>query len=75
MANIITPGQTLTARSVCDHNCIFTADVLGRSGGFVTVSVHGRVKRIKVFNAGADEFIYAMGRYSMAPVFHAHEAR
>ena len=70
--NRIAPGQTLTATSACDHNCIFRADVLARNGGFVTVQTGGKVKRVKVHaDSDGGEFIFALGRYSMAPVFYA----
>ncbi len=67
----IKEGQTLTARSVCDNACIFTAFVLERHGVYVTVKVQGRVKRLKVYSGPDGEFIYAMGKYSMCPIFRA----
>jgi hypothetical protein len=68
----IRPASTLTARSACDHNCVFTANVLTRSAKSVTVEVDGKIKRCKI-HAGHDgvEFIYALGQYSMAPIFRA----
>ena len=67
----IKAGQNLTARSICDHDCIFTAQVLERKGSFATVVFQGETKRIKVHNLGDGEFVFAAGRYSMAPVFRA----
>ena len=67
----IKAGATLTARSACDHECVFTAEVLERKGSFVTVKTMGNVRRVKVMNLGDGEFIYAMGKYSMAPIFRA----
>ena len=64
-------GQTLKARSICDGNCEFTAEVLERNKSFVTVKAQGIVRRVKVHNTGDGEFIYAHGRHSMAPVFRA----
>lgn len=71
-ANTIKAGQTLTARSICDYNCIFTAKVIERKNSMVTVIVNGEKKRCKV-KVGYDggEYIMAMGTYSMAPVFKA----
>lgn len=68
----IRPASTLTARSACDHNCVFIANVLTRSSKSVTVEVDGKKKRCKI-HIGHDgvEFIYAMGQYSMAPIFRA----
>jgi hypothetical protein len=67
----IKAGQTLTARSVCDHECVFTAEILERNGAFVTVKAQGNTRRMKVMNDGASEFIYALGKYSMCPIFRA----
>lgn len=67
----IKAGQVLKARSVCDYNCIFTAEVIARNGSFVTVKTQGNTKRVKVMNHGDGEFIYAMGKFSMAPIFRA----
>ena len=67
----IQAGQRLTARSVCDYECIFTADVLDRKGAFATVKAQGSTRRVKVFTDDSGEYIFALGRYSMAPVFRA----
>jgi hypothetical protein len=67
----IKSGQTLKARSICDHECVFTAQVIERKGSFATVKVQGNTKRVKVMNDGDSEFIYAMGKYSMCPIFRA----
>lgn len=72
MTATIKAGQTLTARSTCDYECIFTAEVLERKGAFVTVKAQGNTRRrVKVMNLGDGEFIYAMGKYSMCPIFRA----
>lgn len=70
-ANTIKAGTTLKARSGCDYNCVFTADVLERKGKFVTVNAEGRTKRVKVMSDERGEYIWALGKYSMAPVFRA----
>lgn len=67
----IQAGQKLTARSVCDWECVFTADVLDRKGAFATVKAQGITRRVKVFADDSGEYIFALGRYSMAPVFRA----
>lgn len=69
--NQIQAGQTLTARSIGDHDCIYTAEVLERKGNFVTVKTEHKVKRVKIHKDGASEFIFAHGRFSMCPVFRA----
>ena len=68
----IKPGQILTARSVCDWDCVFRATVTARKGDFVTVKVMGSEKRVKINrDSCGNEFVYAMGKHSMAPVFRA----
>jgi hypothetical protein len=64
-------GQTLTARSICDSDCIFSVEVLERKGSFVSVKVQGNIKRVKVFSDESGEYIFAMGKYSMCPIFRA----
>jgi len=66
-------GTTLTARSACDHECIFTAEVLKRTAKTVTVKTMEGVKRCKIQISydGKNEFVYALGRYSMCPIFRA----
>ena len=68
----ITAGQTLKARSIGDADCIFTAEIIERKGSFVTVKAMGNMKRVKVQkDSDGNEFIYAIGKYSMCPVFRA----
>jgi hypothetical protein len=70
--NTFTKNQTLEARSICDHNCIFTGIVIKRTAKTVTVKTDMEgIKRCKVHNIGEGEFIYPFGRYSMAPIFRA----
>jgi hypothetical protein len=72
--NKITPGQTLTARSICDSNCIFSVEVTERKGRFATVRTDKGESRKKIYadNSG-NEYLYALGKYSMAPIFRAPE--
>lgn len=67
----IKKGQTLTARSIGDYDCIFSVEVLERNKSFVTVKYRNEVKRCKVRVYENTEFIYALGQYSMAPMFRA----
>lgn len=68
---MIKAGTTLTARSIGDYNCVFTADILERNKSFVTVKAQDRVKRVKVHADSHGEFIYAHGKFSMCPIFRA----
>ena len=67
----IQSGQTLTARSICDYDCVFSVEVIERKGSFVTVKAMNEVKRMKVHADSRGEFIYALGKYSMCPIFRA----
>jgi hypothetical protein len=69
--NTIQSNTTLTARSICDYDCIFKIEVIERKGSFVTVKAMGNVKRVKVMADDRGEYIYALGKYSMAPIFRA----
>jgi len=70
-SNTIEAGQTLTARSACDSGCIFSATVLDRRGSFATVKIDGHCqpRRVKVRKDDSGEFVFALGLYSMAPLF------
>ena len=70
----IQSGQVLKARSACDYDCIFSVKVLDRKGSFATVQAHGESKRVKVRSDDRGEYVYALGKYSMAPIFRAEDA-
>lgn len=70
-SNVITANTTLTAKSICDADCIFSVEVLTRKNSFVTVKAMGNVSRCKVYTDSRGEFIYAFGKHSMAPIFRA----
>ena len=66
----IQPQTTITARSICDSNCIFKAFVVERKGDFVKIEIDGKIERKKVkTNFNGDEYVMALGTYSMAPAF------
>ena len=66
---MIETGTILTATSVCDSNCKWTASVIERKGNFVTALIHGEIVRKKVNVWNGEEFVYLLGKYSMAPIF------
>lgn len=70
-ARLISAGTTLSARSACDHDCLFKAAIHSRKGQFCEVSCQGATRRVKIHEDENGEFIYALGRYSMAPIFRA----
>ncbi len=70
--NTFIENQTLEARSACNYDCIFTGKVIKRTAKTVTVDIKSfGEKRCKIHNTGDGDFIYPLGRYSMAPIFRA----
>jgi hypothetical protein len=70
-AKTIKAGQTLTARSGGDYDCVFSVTINERKGRFVRFSGEGREGRCMVKADSDGEFIFALGKYSMAPIFRA----
>lgn len=66
----IKANTTISAVSICDSECIFKAEVLERKNNTVTLKVQGQIvkKRIQI-DIDGNEFVYALGKYSMAPQF------
>lgn len=72
MTNTIQTGQTLTSRSLCDYDCIFSLKVIDRKGSFATILMDGdkETRRVKVRNFNGEEYLRP-DNYSMAPTFRA----
>jgi hypothetical protein len=69
LETIIKTGSILTATSVCDSNCKWTATVIERKGNFVTALIDGKTVRKKVNVWQDEEYVFLLGKYSMAPIF------
>ena len=67
--SIISNNSILTATSVCDSNCVWTAKVIERKGNFIKAEIDGQIvrKKVKVWNG--EEYVLLLGSYSMAPIF------
>lgn len=63
-------GKEYFTRSICDHNCIFTIEITGRTAKTVSYIYDGNARRSKIRVDDHGEYIQP-DRYSMAPVFHA----
>ena len=68
------PGDALTTRSICNHDCIYSATIISRTEKSVKVdlgSSHGGIVRrgLLVDPYTGNEFFFPYGRYSMAPSF------
>jgi len=66
---MITKGSILTATSVGDSNCKWTATVMERKGNFVIALIQGEIVRKKVNVWNGEEYVFLLGKYSMAPIF------
>ena len=66
-------GQELATRSICDHNCIFTAVVVKRTAKTVTIADDMRgTRRCKIhIDDDGCEYIFPHGKYSMASIYRA----
>lgn len=68
-----TVGIEVKSRSVCDHDCIFSATVTKRTAKMVTFAgtmLEPKTCKIHV-DCDGNEFAFPYGQYSMAPVFKA----
>jgi hypothetical protein len=66
---MIKTGTILTATSVGDSNCKWTATVMERKGNFVIALIQGEIVRKKVNVWNGEEYVFLLGKYSMAPIF------
>ncbi len=66
----IQKNTTISAVSICDSNCKWTAKVLDRKGDFVTALINNEIVRKKVKKSfDGSEYVMLLGSYSMAPMF------
>lgn len=64
-------GKTYFTRSACDHNCIITVTVTGRTEKTIKAMVRGEAKTFRITVWGGVEAIKPWGSYSMAPMVSA----
>ena len=63
-------GHRYYDTSACDHNCVFTIEIVKRTAKTVTFLRNGKERRTKLFCDERGEYIIP-DHYSMAPVFRA----
>ena len=66
-------GKSYYMRSACDHECIWTYEVIARTAQMITLKDgHGKVTKCRVskWSRNAEE-VRPLGSYSMAPVLMA----
>jgi len=61
-------GKTYSTRSVCDHNCIISVKVVGRTAKTIKTD-KGKTLRVYVYEGV--ERVKPWGSYSMAPIVSA----
>lgn len=69
--NLIQANTTLTARSICNQDCIFSIKVVSRTAKRATFEEYGKLRTSKIHtDAQGNEFLRP-DSYSMAPTFRA----
>lgn len=63
-------GKEYYSRSICNHDCVFTIKITGRTAKTVSYEYMGESRRSKIRVDDSGEYIQP-DRYSMAPVFRA----
>jgi len=66
-------GQTYSARSICDYDCIFNFAIVSRTEKTVKVLENGKVKTCKITVRNDVETIKPHGSYSMCTVLGADD--
>lgn len=73
MINTFQVGKTYTARSACDHECVFAWTVVARTAKQITLKdKHGRVTKRGIRTYDGVEVCSPDGRYSMSPSIYAN---
>lgn len=69
-------GEFYSCTSVCDHNCVWTFKVIGRTSKSIVIAEYmdGKLdapKRKKIMIHMDEESLFPKGTYSMAPILRA----
>lgn len=68
-------GHTYQTRSACNHDCIFSIEIVKRTTKTVTYIYNGETRRSNIkIDPFSGEFIIP-DKYSMAPIFRAERER
>jgi len=72
MENNFIVGKIYEARSMCDHDCIFKAEILKKTAKTVTIkTLMEGTKSRKIYTHKDEQYFYPFGKYSMAPIMRA----
>lgn len=66
-------GKTYATRSICDHECIFSFTILGRTAKTITTTVHDKIVRRGLTTWNGVEQFKPFGTYSMCAVIGADD--
>ena len=69
--NAFEAGKTYTTRSICDSDCIYSAEIVSRTAKTVKAIVDGELKSFRLFIFDNTECFRPFGSYSMAPTIRA----
>lgn len=66
-------GAKYSMNSACDHNCVWTYEIVKRTKATVTIrDEYGKETRCKIHTEYSEsEYIYPLGKYSMCPILRA----
>ena len=68
-------GKTYSMRSCCDHECVWTYTVIGRTACTVKITDGRETKTCRINKQVSEirksESIFPLGSYSMAPILSA----
>jgi hypothetical protein len=64
-------NKNYQTRSICDSDCIFNFNVIGRTENFITINSNFGIKKCKINICENAEYIYPLGKYSMCPILRA----
>ena len=66
-------GKIYSGHSICDHECIFSFAIIGRTAKSVTIEIHGKtVRRGLTLYEGVEQF-KPFGSYSMCAIIGADD--
>ena len=66
-------GKTYTMTSACDHNCVWSFEVIRRTAKSVWLVVDGQESRFNIKTWGEEETVRPLGTYSMCPILGAEK--
>lgn len=64
-----------SCRSTCDHNCIWSFEIIKRTNKSVWIkNIDNNISRKVISIYNGEEQIFPLGKYSMAPILGANDA-